>query len=679
MAEIKVSDEEIFNLKQEIALSKKISEEFIEGQMREAIDRYTGKHIPHIGANWDIVLNEIYPVIQFNLPSIFFREPRVFLKPTNKNFIAKRRDPLTGKMQEQFLDAAKSAKTQEHILNYMIRKMRYKKEMQKVLMDALLFKFGVLWHGYKGDFGMTDEQSIYIQKEEIFVRRLSPMRFLKDPAVGISNLDEARWVGRSFDVPLEQLMEDDTLTLDKRLKGKAGFGDRITTGRPNAVSNLPQTKPLIDFADGAFKESSRSRFVEVYEIFVRPTPKEMREGKKGKVLLLTDEQVKPLRKPNDWIYKAEGWPAKPLEFNPVPDQQFGLADIDTYSMIADQKNAIVNLQLRNAQENSKVWVAIAKDMTSEEDLEMIQNGDQTIILFNGETVQGKMAVASPSGNASSELYLIDQRIQRNLEDKSGVTDLKRGFLQSGEESAASVKIRSAGGSVRPAFRQDIMSDFLKDSFSYLNDLNKQFFTIEDAVRIVGSIDLEWSDNPSKEEIQADVDVEMDVISMLPENPEKEIHELQTVLGLLVQGLTEPAIAQKLMQEGKTISLSPIIENILMRLKIRDPEIFRSIRPEESQGFISAAELNAARANVAALKSGQELPSPPDMNQDHRTRIEAYATLVELGNVDQQILQALDQLILIHEQLLQAEQDKEAPRTRSPLNKPSSSVETLGVS
>jgi hypothetical protein len=37
----------------------------------------------------------------------------------------------------------------------------------------------------------------------------------------------------------------------------------------------------------------------------------------------------------------------------------------------------------------------------------------------------------------------------SLEDKSGVTDLKRGFLQSGEESATSVKIRNAGGGARP--------------------------------------------------------------------------------------------------------------------------------------------------------------------------------------------------------------------------------------
>jgi len=672
-------------------MAKKLNEEFLLGQMQEAIQRYTGEFVPLIGQNWDIALNEIYPVIQFNLPSIYFRNPRAFLKPRTKTYVAKVRNPQTGTMEQVFMDSAKSAKTQEAILNYLLPEIRYKKEAQKVLMDALLFKFGILWHGYKGEFGMTDEQSIFIEKEQVWVSRLSPMRFLKDPAVGISELENARWIGRSFDVPLQDLIEDDTLEVDKRIKGKHGYGDRVHNGKvEKALGSTngndilrPAMVPLLDITDQKFKDSTRSRFVEVFEIFLRPTPKEKRDGSRGKVLLLTFEQPKPLRKPNSWPYKAEGWPAIPLEFNPVPERQFGLADIDTYKSIADQKNAIVNLQLRNAQENSKVWVAIAKDgLDGEEDLEIIAKGEQTIILFPGESVQGRMSVASPSGQASGELYLIDQRIQKNLEDKSGVSDLKRGFLQSGEESAASVKIRSAGASVRPAYRQDIMADFLKESYHLLLQYSKQFYTVDEAIRITGSLDTQWIENPTKEEIQADCDVEIDVVSMLPENPEKEIQELQTVLSLMVSGLTDPVIRQQLEMEGKKIELSPIIENLLMRLKIKNPDIFRNIRPEESEGFVSVKELKDARENVKAMVAGAEIPIPPAQGQDHRAKIEAYASIAELANnspseESQMIIAKLDQLIAIHEQLLEEEMKKESPRPGSLVKKPAP-MQTLGA-
>jgi len=675
MAETKLTEMQLSNIKNQLLMAKRLNEDQLEGQMIEAIERYTGVHIPSIGQNWDVVLNEIYPIIQYNLPSTFFRNPRVFLKPRNKTFIAKKRNPLTGVMDETDLDSAKSAKTQEDILNYILGEIKYKRETRKVLLDALLFKFGVLWHGYKGNFGMTDEMSMVIKDENVFVKRLNPLRFLKDPAANLANLDEARWVARSFDYPLEYLLEDDNLNVDKKqLKGKVGYGDKVHVGDQNMYGTdiiMPKMGSLIDFADKDYKNQTGSKFVEIFEVFQRPTPKEKRDGEKGKIILYTFEQKEPLMV-SKWPYKAEGWPAHILEFNQVPDKQFGMADIDTYKQDADQKNAIINLQLRNAQENSKVWVALAQDSMSEEQITKIQQGEQTIILFPGDTVQGKMVVASAGGQASSELYLIDQRIDKSLQDKSGVSDLKKGFIQSGEESATSVKIRSAGGSARPSYRQDIMAEFLKDSAHFINQLLKQFYPVDKAVRIVGSLDVEWSSNPSEDEIQADTDVEIDVISMLPENPEQELQQLQTVLALFVQGLTDPVIAQKLAQEGKTIELAPLIEQMLIRLKIKNSAIFRNIKPEESQGFVSVAEIRAAKDNVnAALQGNPQIPHPPEMSNDHMARLEVYTSIVEVLTQAGQESEILNQLIQIHTALLEELQNQEAKPGNSPkLSKPS---------
>lgn len=678
----KLSKDELKDIKNQLLMAKKLNEEHLEGQMIEAIERYTGIYIPSIGQDWDVMLNEIYPIIQYNLPSTFFRNPRVFLKPRNKTYIAKKRNPLTGAMEEITLDSSKSARTQEAILNYVLGEIRFKQEVRKVLLDALLFKFGCLWHGYKGNFGMTDERSIFIKDENVFVKRLNPMRFLKDPAVNMANIEEARWVARSFDYPLKDLLEDDRLNVDKKvIKGKVGFGDKVRTGKDMNLPGdviVPGTKPLIDFADKDYKNDIGSRFVEVFEVFVRPTPKEKRNGEKGKVILYTFEQVEELRL-SKWPYKAEGWPVQILEFNQLNDSHFGLADIDTYRQDADQKNAIVNLQLRNAQENSKVWVGISKEGANEEDLDAVKQGDQTIIRFEGGKPSERMYVASPGGQASNELYLIDQRIDKSLQDKSGVSDLKKGFIQSGEESATSVKIRNAGGSARPSYRQDIMADFLKASTHFLNQLLKQYFPIDKAVRIVGSLDIEWAEKPSEEEVQADTDVEIDVISMLPEDPEKEIQQLNTILVLMVQGLTDPVIRQKLAEEGKMIELSPIIEQLLLRLKIKNPDVFRGIKPEESQGFVSVAEIRAAKDNVsAALAGSPEVPSPPAEGQDHVARLEMYTTILQLISEmgDTQASQMLQQLIQIHTALLQEIQDKESsPGTDVKLKKPK--FETVG--
>lgn len=686
---MKISDDRLQALKNEIIMSEAINREELEPVMLGNLKRYIGNYLPPIGTDWDIVLNELYPIIQNELPAIFFRNPRAFLKPRQKTYITKKRDPISGKMVEVEADSSKSAKTQEAVLNYDISQIKYKQQVQKVLMDALLFTHGVLWHGYKGDFGMTEEQSIDIKNDHNFVRRINPLRFLHDPAITMSEIDEAKWVARSFDVPMIDIIEDDKLEVEKELlKGFQGFDQKLKARNYSSASQVEWSsqgkdkilldrfnKTLIGYTTEEYRKSKQSRFIKVYEVFLRPTKKEAREGNKGYILLLTDEQMKPLRE-SEWMIKAEGFPAKILEFNPLNDNMFGLSDPEAFGNVIDQKNAIINLQLRNAQENSKVWIGISKQGTNEEEIEKVQQGQNTIILFEDGKPSERMYVASPGGSGSSELYLIDQRIQRNLEDKSGITDLKRGFLQSGEESAASVKLRAAGGGARPAYRQDIMSDFLKVSLLYLNQLNKQFMSVKDAVRIVGSLDIEWSDKPTKEDIQADIDVEIDVISMLPENPEQELKELNTALMLMIDGIRDPAINSKLQQEGKTLNLSPLIEQMLMRLKIKDPDVFRNIKPEESMGFVSAQQLMQAKQNVDAAISGQQVPFPPQATDDHRAKTEAYSIANDLLNKLGQTSDTLVQLIQIHMAMIQQAQEQQAsPGTQMKFPKPK--VNTVG--
>ena len=96
----KTETEQLIALRNEI----KMSVAFNENELKTILD----------------VVNEINPVVQNNLPSIFFRTPRAMFKPKQKTYIAKKRDPVSGKMVEVSLESSKSAFTQEAILNYSI-------------------------------------------------------------------------------------------------------------------------------------------------------------------------------------------------------------------------------------------------------------------------------------------------------------------------------------------------------------------------------------------------------------------------------------------------------------------------------------------------------------------------------------------------------------------------------
>jgi len=135
---IKLDDDRLMGLKNEIQMSVKFNEKELLPILDECLSRYTGTYIPPFAANWDIVVNEIYPVVQSYMPSIFFRTPRALLKPKQKTYIAKRRDPVSGEMIDMQLDSAKSATTQEAILNYSIaEEIDYKNEVRKVVSISL--------------------------------------------------------------------------------------------------------------------------------------------------------------------------------------------------------------------------------------------------------------------------------------------------------------------------------------------------------------------------------------------------------------------------------------------------------------------------------------------------------------------------------------------------------------
>lgn len=192
--------EAILKIRNEIIMAEQIIEDMIVPKMQEVIRKYTGDYRPEVPM--DVYLNEIYPIVQYELPAIFFKTPRAILKPRSKGYYKKVRDLMTGEKTKVFVEGQKSARTQEHILNYSLGYMKYKKQMRRVLLDALLFPYGAMWHGYKGNFGMTEENSFYIRKENVFVKRLSPTQVIFDPKVSIDEIEEGDWVGRKFDIPL---------------------------------------------------------------------------------------------------------------------------------------------------------------------------------------------------------------------------------------------------------------------------------------------------------------------------------------------------------------------------------------------------------------------------------------------------------------------------------------------
>jgi hypothetical protein len=229
-------------------------------------------------------------------------------------------------------------------------------------------------------------------------------------------------------------------------------------------------------------------------------------------------------------------------------------------------------------------------------------------------------------------------------------------------------MRAANSSARPQYRQDMMKDFLEDSLQYILGMIKQYMPFEEAVRIMGTMDIQWTDKPSQEEIQAEVDVEVDAVSITPENPDDEIQKLEMIMNLMTQALNDPAIQQKIQTEGMMFNFAPVIEQLLIRMKIRDPDIFRHIKPEESQGFASVQQLRQAKGNVAAALTGQQIPFPPSMADDSGAKLEIYQFVLQLLGQGGKASAPLQQLAQAQQAIAQQQQEKQTSTGTKPKQK-----------
>ena len=337
----------------------------------------------------------------------------------------------------------------------------------------------------------------------------------------------------------------------------------------------------------------------------------------------------------------------------------------------DEKTAIRNFQLINARKISKMRVGVNKQKVSTEDLELWRDSENDWLKVDGNPRE--LIHDMPSGSISAEFYLADQRVQQDLDRVSGIADLNRGIKTPGEETATGVRQRVGGTSIRPRAKNEALRDFIIKDHRQFNQLIKQFFTVPKVVTITGELEPEFIENLTKEEIQAEVDITFDVVSMLAANPEIEVKQLTDFLNILGAAAAFPEFKQQLAARGKVVNVVPIIEQIQKRLNVNDPEVIRDIRPGESKGFVSVAELEAAQSNVIAILQGEaqtieELPSPPAPEQDHEVRLRVYRSVLEMLKLitpQSPIIQALTNLSLAQQEVQKEEARKGAPQSGQP--------------
>ena len=158
---------------------------------------YTGEDWP-IGTTitdaQQININRVYGNVQTQMPAVFLRDPKIFVKNKQKTIDTGTTDRLT--KQPIILDGYKCAQTVQNAINPLTKEINLKNEVSKVRDDALITQYGVMYIGYNTEFGIDDEENEYVREEAIFNQRISPFDFLADVELDQFDLSKAGWCGR---------------------------------------------------------------------------------------------------------------------------------------------------------------------------------------------------------------------------------------------------------------------------------------------------------------------------------------------------------------------------------------------------------------------------------------------------------------------------------------------------
>lgn len=568
---MKVSKKDLFKYKAWVKLArKKRSKEFtpVAKEMNRMYNN-EGVSIDEDGEEL-VTVNLVFPNKEIEKPSIFFRNPRIFVKPTQEEFIMSDGKKLDGERAAGLIEAA---------ANYIASTKKLVREVKDVRDDALKLTYGILETGYKGEIRVSEDGDDYVFNEEIFFKRISPYRFLVDvDSLDCRTFKDAKWVAKEVVMTFEDFEEDDYFENkeDISLEG-------LEEAEDAEIITEEATEELMETVGKEYLESGAYQKIKLIIMWIKPSRAERKILKKGetggKIIIFSMNGDLP-HKVLPWPYKIDKFPFRGLGFYRDNEKFYPISDIAQYKQQLDEINRLRTAQLKNVEAYGKRKILVDKTLfDSEEEYNKFVNGELggiTGVNIGGSEDIRKRIFVVQFGSSPNEIYTLDRKCNQDADKISGQSDLSRGMALSGVDTASEVKEISAHGSARSIEKKADMEEFYGDISRYMIQLIKQYWKPETMVRRLGITDPEWTENFSKEDIDIEDDVEIDIGEMVPVNEIMRQQQALKRLELLIKGVVEEKVSEKLAMEGYELNLVEMFKETLRAFNIRNTKVLQKL-------------------------------------------------------------------------------------------------------
>lgn len=427
-----------------------------------------------------IVVNWVYNTIRTIVPTVFFKNPRIFVQATKDEY--RDRVPI--------LNA---------IANYDWRRLKIKREMKRTILRSLIGGIAYLETGYsfleetvETEYKLSNNTSpvniitgqsqntnqdikfteMRIRKDSPYVFSRSLLEIAVDPFA--NELEERAWHAIKEVAPLEFVKKD------PRFSG---------TGKLQANVKIDEVQ--INKIRKEYGESSDAELIELWHITDRW---------KGRTFTIARGHNGLLREFDTPI----GYDLVPLFFNEDPE---GTQHISVVSIIKDQQDEINRLRAYMLEHVKRTLPRLAYDrtiITDEEDVNAITDSDMDqMIGVPGNPDQLIKPINFSS--LSPDLYATDNRMKEDMQIGSGLSGFQRGQAEK-VPSATEAQLIEQSSRLRVNEGLDTVSDTAEELTKNIVQLRQRFTTGNNVIPIIGENNQPLWDRLTKynrEQIQGD--------------------------------------------------------------------------------------------------------------------------------------------------------------------------------
>ncbi len=360
------------------------------------------------------------------------------------------------------------AKVAQMLISYQLERMNFPLHLVTFYKQALLYgtSVGKVYWDYRTTKSPTGE-TIVAYDDPVF-EVLDLFDFFIDPDAW--DIDNARYCIHRKYLSIEELKQ----------RQRAGIYKNVDKVKDPATTNI-EAEPS---CPSTYMQERNIEILEYWE--------------DDRVVVVADRSVILRDAPNPFYHGKK--PFVHIVFVPVPFEFYGIGVIEPIEGLQHELNTKRNQRLDNVNLIlNRMWLVQRGTL---DDYRQLQSRPGGVIVVND--INGIHPLPSPDVTSSS--YMEEEKIKRDIQNTTGVTEYIRGVMPIEKQTATEVRIKSEQSSTRFDFNFKLMTEMgIKRIARFILQLDQQFITRERSIRIAGRKGVEFK-RVSPEDIMGNFDL-----------------------------------------------------------------------------------------------------------------------------------------------------------------------------